>query len=227
MTATIPFPSRRVTAACLVAAGLLMTAGFAATPWEAEQTTRAYHDALLGHPDQAQVAAVLLHFGYLLLMPGAFGVMALVAPRGGWLLRIGGVLAVLGMATLPGLLITDAYDLALARELPPDVAARVSDAVGDLALSTILGFPTIVGVVLGMILLFLALWRAGEVPFAVPALVIAGWVVSFAGFGLVPTVAGGALMTLGFVLTAVRITRSVPGVAAEAAAPEVAAPAVA
>jgi len=78
-----------------------------------------------------------------------------------------------------------------------------------------------------MILLFLALWRAGEVPFAVPALVIAGWVVSFAGFGLVPTVAGGALMTLAFVLTAVRITRSVPGVAVEGAAPEVAAPAVA
>lgn len=205
MTNPIPFPSRRLTAICLIAAGVLMVIGFAATPWESEQTSRAYHDTLAANADQAQVAAVFLHFGYLMLVPAAFGIMSLLAPRGGWLFKIGAVLAVLGMATLPGLLITDAYDLAMAQELPRDVSVQVSDKVGELPLAMIMSLPAVVGTIFGMILLFAALWRAGEVPVWVPVLVSVGWIVSFASFGLVTIVIGGSVMLAGFVLAAIRL----------------------
>ncbi|HEX2778313.1 MAG TPA: hypothetical protein VHM30_02370, partial [Gemmatimonadaceae bacterium] len=42
---------------------------------------------------------------------------------------------------------------------------------------------------------------------AVPLLVAAGWVVPLVGFGLVPMLAGGALLLAGFALAAVRIAR--------------------
>ncbi|HTU14945.1 MAG TPA: hypothetical protein VMF31_07090 [Solirubrobacterales bacterium] len=205
MTNPNPFPSRRLTAICLIAAGVLMVVGFAVTPWESEQTSRAYHDTLAANADQSQVAAVFLHFGYLLLVPAAFGIMSLLAPRGGWLLKIGGVISVFGMATLPGLLVTDSYDLAMAQELPRDVSVRVTDAAGELPLSMIMTLPAVLGVVLGMILLFVALWRAGEVAVWSPVLVAAGWIVSFASFGLVTIVIGGSVMLAGFVLAAIRL----------------------
>ena len=40
------------------------------------------------------------------------------------LAHIGGLLAVLGLATLPGLLVTDFYDLALAEALPRAQSVR-------------------------------------------------------------------------------------------------------
>jgi hypothetical protein len=209
MTAAVnPFPSRRTTAICLVAAAAISVAGFAATPWESEHTVRSYHDALAAHPDQSQVSAVLLHFGYLLFAPAAVGILALMAPRGGWLLRIGAVLAVLGMTTLPGLLITDAYDLALAQELPRATGVMVSEAAGELPLSTILGLPAIAGTVLGLWVLSIGLWRAGEAPVAFPVLMIAGWVVSFATFEPVLIVGGGVVMLAGCVVAASRLLRA-------------------
>ena len=48
-----------------------------ATPWEDEATTASYHDALAAHAGQAELAATLLHFGYLLLLPAALGIMHL------------------------------------------------------------------------------------------------------------------------------------------------------
>src|SRR5262245_59042019 len=98
---------------------LITLAGMAATPWEDEATTTSYHDALAAHPGQAELAALLLHFGYLLLLPAALGIMHLARRASPKLAHIGGTLAVIGLATLPGLLVTDFYDLALAQALPP------------------------------------------------------------------------------------------------------------
>ncbi len=208
MTAANPFPSRRTTAICLVAAAAISVAGFAVTPWESEQTSRAYHDALAAHPGQAEVSAVLLHFGYMMFAPAAVGILALMAPRGGWLFRIGAVLAVLGMTTLPGLLVTDAYDLALAQELPRDTSVMVTDTVGELPLSTILGLSAVAGTVLGLWVLAFGLWRAGEAPVAFPILMVAGWVVSFATFEPALIVGGGVLILASCVVAANSLLRA-------------------
>ena len=102
-----------------------------ATPWEDEATTASYHDALAAHAAQAEVSATLLHFGFVLLLPAALGLMHLARRATPKLAHIGGLLAVGGLATLPGLLVTDFYDLALAQALPRAQSAEIADAAAS------------------------------------------------------------------------------------------------
>lgn len=199
------FLAPRATAGYLLGGAILTLAGFVATPWEDEQTTRAYLDALAANPSRAQVAAVLLHLGYMLLAAGAFGILALLGRDGGWGMRIGGVLTIVGATTMPGLLITDAYDMAIAQELPRDVGVRVSEAAGELPMTALIHLPAMLGFLLGGILLVLALWRAGVVPVAAPVLVVLGWVVPFVGFNATLFAIGGALLVAGYAIVAARL----------------------
>jgi hypothetical protein len=202
------FPSARLTGVCLIVASLLLQAGYLVTPWEEESTTIAYHASLAGHPDQAMIAATLLHFGWVVWAPAAFGVVALLRPRGGWLLAIGGTLAIVGTVSMPGLLVTDFYDLALAQELPARTAARVSDAATDHPLLVAFQLPAIAGCILGTTLLVFALWRAGVVAVWVPLLVLGGWLVTFAlPVSLVSFAIGGGLSMVGGIVAGVRIMR--------------------
>lgn len=201
-----PFPSPRLTGVCLIVASLLLQAGYLATPWEEESTTLAYHAALAGHPDQAMIAATLLHFGWVAWAPAAFGIVALLRPRGGWLLAIGGTLAIVGTVSMPGLIVTDFYDLALAQELPAGTAAAVSDAATEQPLLAAFQLPAVAGCILGTTLLFFALWRARVVAAWVPLLVLAGWVVTFAlPLSLVSFVVGGGLSMVGGIVAGARI----------------------
>ena len=92
------------------------------------------HDGLLPRrarrPSRARpsIAALLLHFGYLLLLPAALGIMHLARRSTPKVAHIGGILAVIGLATLPGLLVTDYYDLALAQALPRAQSVAIADA---------------------------------------------------------------------------------------------------
>lgn len=222
------FPSPRLTGVCLIVASLLLQAGYLATPWEEESTTLAYHASLAGHPDQALIAATLLHFGWVAWAPAAFGIVALLRPRGGWLLAIGGTLAIVGTVSMPGLIVTDFYDLALAQELPARTAARVSEAAVDQPLLILFQLPAIVGCVLGTTLLCFALWRAQVVAVWVPLLVLGGWLVTFAlPVSLVSFAVGGGLTMVGGIVAGVRIIGGAggdvrgtdPSLPAEAAAP--------
>lgn len=201
-----PFPSPRLTGICLIVASVLLQIGYLVTPWESEETTIGYHTALREHELQAQIAAVFLHFGWVVWAPAAFGVVALLSPRGGWLLKIGGTLAIVGTVSLPGLLVTDFYDLALAQELPPQTAAAVSDKASDFPLQALLQIPAVVGAVFGTTLLFFALWRARVVPAWVPFVVLGGLVVTFAlPVSLVSFAIGGGLSMIGGIVAGVRI----------------------
>ena len=64
----------------------------------------------------------------MLLLPAALGLMHLARRATPKLAHIGGLLAVVGLATLPGLLVTDFYDLALAQALPRAQSAEIADA---------------------------------------------------------------------------------------------------
>ncbi len=190
--------SRLIAVFALFAAPLLVLAGMAATPWEDEFTTASYHDALAAHPGQAQVAAMLLHFGFLLLLPASLGLMHLARGASPKLAHVGGLLAVFGLATLPGLLVTDFYDLALAEALPRAQSVPISDAALDGWAAMLLSLTGTIPVFVGMIVLAFAVWRAGVVPVWAAVLVTLGWLVPFASAGgLVLGVLGGALMTLG------------------------------
>lgn len=195
-------PLRRPAAALPLAGAVLFAAGMALTPWESENATGAYHDALAAQPARAQAAAITLAFAYALLAAGTLAGAGLIAGRRDWWLRAGTVVTVLGMTILPGLLITDAYDLALAQELPRADSVRVSEAAGDLVLSAVLGVAGGLGMLLGTSLIAIALWREGVVPIATPALVIASWIVGYATFTPVVMIGGALLLITAYALAA-------------------------
>lgn len=216
---TSSFLGPRATAGYLLGGALLTFAGLVATPWEDEQTTRAYLDAMAANPSRAQVSAVLLHLGYMLLAAGAFGILARLGRDGGWWMRIGGVLTILGATTMPGLLIVDAYDIAIAQELPRDVGVRVSETVGEQWMAAVIHIPAMLGFLLGGIVLLVALWRARIVPVAAPLLVVAGWVVPFVVYSAPVFAVGGALLVLGYLLVAIRLVAPAASGAEAAPAP--------
>jgi len=205
---TRPFPSPRLTGVCVIVASVLLQIGYLVTPWESETTTAGYHDALAAHPDQAGLAATFLHFGWVVWAPAAFGIVALLRPRGGPLLAIGGTLAIVGTVSLPGLLVTDFYDLALAQELPRATSAAISDKASEPFWLILFQLPAVVGSILGTTLLAFALWRAKVVALWAPLAVLAGYVVTFAlPVGLTAFAIGGTLTMVGFVWAGVRVLR--------------------
>jgi hypothetical protein len=222
----ITFPSRRLTAALLLAAAALMTVGLAVTPWEPDHSVTAYHDTLAAHADRSQVAAIVLYAGYVLLVPAAFGLVAGAGGRGGWATRIGAVVSVVGLVGLPGLIITDAFDLALAQHLDRETSVRISENAASSALAIVMTAPAGVGLMLGTTLLVAGLWRARVVPVAAPALVLLGWVVPMIGFSVEFIVAGALLFLAGCAIVATRLAHPAPepaempaATAAAAAAP--------
>jgi hypothetical protein len=202
MTATTFSP--RITAAALAGSGVLMLAGMAATPWEDEATTASYLEAIGSAPTQGQIAALLLHFGYLLLVPALFGLFALTRAHGGKLRAIGGVLAVVGLVTLPGLLVVDFYSIALYDQLPLEQAVAVEDRTAELFGAVVMQLTGALPGLIGFTLVLAAAWRAGVLPVAAPAVWFAGWIVSFTGIGgmAVSMVAGSAVVLAGLVLAA-------------------------
>src|SRR5688572_8127246 len=49
----------------------------------------------------------LIHYGFALFAPVAYAMVGLVRRRGGWIANVAGLFAVLGLSTLPGLVLTD------------------------------------------------------------------------------------------------------------------------
>ncbi len=140
-----------------------------------------YLESLAASPAQAQLAADLLYLGYLLIAVGIFGMIHLIRRRAVVLGHVAGVLAVWGWVTLPGLLVTDFYDLSLAQSANRQEAVIISDRAQNYAGAAVQGIPVLLGFV-GLVLLLVALWRARFAPVWVPPAVLAGMVAfSFAG----------------------------------------------
>ena len=119
---------RRAMGAAAVVGGLLTAAGFAATVRETGPEKLAYLDSLVVDPLRSQVAAVLLHYGYMGIVPMLLALAAMTRSR--W--RIGGniglALSLPGAFAVTGMLVTDFYDLAIRQSLPAEQAVGVSNA---------------------------------------------------------------------------------------------------
>jgi hypothetical protein len=199
--------SRIVASVALILAPIVTLAGMLATPWEKEATTASYHDALAAHPTQAGIAALVLHFGYLLLLPAALGIMHLARRSTPKVAHVGGVLAVLGLATLPGLLVTDYYDLALAQHLPRAQSVEIADSAMTWPAGVMLA-TTIAPMFLGLVTLLVAAVRAGVAKWWAPVAVAVGWILPFAsGTGIVPASAGAALIGVALIPIGVKVAR--------------------
>jgi hypothetical protein len=188
---------RQAIATAGVIGGLLTAAGFATTVWETAEGTQAYHDSLVVDPLRSQVAALLLHFGYFGIVPVllALGIMT----RRRWTVvgNIGLALSMGGALALPGLLVTDFYDIAIRQSLPAEQAAAVSDAAAALPLAAFVGGPLIMALFAGMVVLGVAAWRAGFFHWAFALLVVVSFAIPFVTpIGALQGIAQGACLAL-------------------------------
>ena len=124
------------------------------------------------------------------------------------LAHIGGALAVFGLATLPGLLVTDFYDLALAQALPRAQSAAISDATQESWAAAVMGISAIAPMFFGLVILGVAAARAGVVGRWAPIAIAIGWMLPFVtGTGLVPAVAGALLIGAVLLPIGVKVAR--------------------
>ena len=186
-------------------AGLCAVAGAAADPG-VDQDGAAMYAAYAANPDAVQFKSLAYHFSYALMGAAALMLVGLVRQRGSWLANVGGVLAWLGIATIPGFLLADFYDSAIGQIYGVEGTVEVNERMeGMWALMFMAGTGGI-GLLLGLPVAALAAWRAGLIPWWAPLAVVAGIGGGFLVIGA--NVAGAAVMTAGFVVLSVALARA-------------------
>ncbi|MEW9549071.1 hypothetical protein [Nonomuraea sp. NPDC050783] len=212
-----PIRFRRLAAGtCLIAAPLLYVAGVLADPalrlgGEAD-TVGVYGREL----EQVSLSAAVLHWSWVLLVPGVIGMIHLVRRRAVLLGHLAGALALLGVVNFSALMLGDFFYARLERELPPATGAALADrALADPG--AVLGFqiPGFAGLA-GLLLLGLALAYDRRVPWWAPFAMLAGVLVT--PMFWVGTVAGGLAYLAGSGVIGLRMIRMTD---AEWAAPAV------
>ena len=134
----------------------------------------------------------LIHYGYALFAPVAFALVGLVRGRGAWLANLAGLLAVLGLTTLPGLVVIDYHDVATANVAGVAVAAAASEEAGRLPGFLPVVVPALLASALSLPLAALAAWRARLLPAWVPLALGA----AVAGMPALPARVGFGLLAL-------------------------------
>lgn len=198
---------RRAMAVSIGVGAALTFAGFATTNWEGTSSKADYLHSLSKAPVQSQVAAVLLHFGYMGFLPMLLALGVFARRRAVKLGHVGLGLGLLGALSLPGLLVTDFYDLAIGQHLPTDKAVEVSDAAQNYGWAIAIGGPIVMGVFLGMLLLLVAAWRARFLGWWPPLLLVAGLVVTFTPKLLFAVIGSGAVAVV-MLTVALRVWRT-------------------
>jgi hypothetical protein len=125
----------------------------------------------------------LIHYGFALMAPVAYGIVALVRGRGAWLANVAGLFAIIGLSTLPGLVLLDFTSVAAALATDLDTATAIDTELESLTAFTAVIIPAFLTSVLALPLAVIAAWRARLVP---------GWL---AIFGVVTLVALNAAPT--------------------------------
>jgi hypothetical protein len=171
---------RMLAISSLLLAPVLMVAGVLVAPFEETKTDAAYLAAVASDTAGAELSAFLLHLGFLLLVPSIWAMAWLLGERSPVLGNLGLALGTLGAIGNSGIVLMDFSDIALVQELSladaVDVYAAVDSSWG-FVLSAMLGIPLLA---IGLLLLAVALCRAGELRWpilgVVPAAVVLGMV---------------------------------------------------
>jgi hypothetical protein len=189
-----------------VLAGLLAIAGAAADPYTGDGA--ALYEAYAAQPEALQWKATAYHFAYLFWGVASLFLAGLVRRRGSWLANAAGVLALLGLTTMPGFILADFYDSSIGQAFGVDGALQVEAGMEDMWALMVLAGTGALGLVLALPVATLAAWRAALLPWWAGAAATAGIVVGF--FVLGPTVAAGIALTAGFLVLSVALARVAP-----------------
>jgi len=102
----------------------------------------------------------LIHYGFALFAPVAYAMVGLVRRRGAWIANLAGLLAVLGLSTLPGLVFLDYFSVAVEHVSGLGATVKAEDAVEKLPGFAALAAPAFISAILAVPVATLALWRA-------------------------------------------------------------------
>jgi hypothetical protein len=137
-------------------------------------------EAYTASPGRMDIAATLLHNGFLFLGLGLFLTGLFVTARGKTLAMIGAVASGIGFADLSGAVLIDWFDSAAGRTVGVDAAVRIGDTAVLPGLVAGWFVPQIVGSALGPVILLVGLVRAGWVGSWTLALPVAAAVAALA-----------------------------------------------
>ncbi|WP_214109998.1 hypothetical protein [Acrocarpospora catenulata] len=156
---------------CLIAAPVLYVVGLAADPAirQGGDTLGVYGR----YPDQVAVSASVLHWSWVLLIPGIIGMIHLIRHRGVLFGHVAGGLALLGVVNFSGLMLGDFFYVKLEAGMP--TAAEGARLAEEAFAAAAPGFqiPGFVGLA-GLLLLGLALAYSRRSPWWAPFAMLAG-----------------------------------------------------
>jgi hypothetical protein len=159
-------PSRALAArrgflvAAPVLAGLFATVGAVADP-AAGISGDAMLEIYFANPDRLQLKSLGYHWSYAFWIVPAMLIVPLVRRRGAWLATISGLIGFLGVATMPGLLLSDWFDSAIGAAHGLEGHHAVTRAMEGMWGIPVFTAPGIVALLLALPLATLTLWRAG------------------------------------------------------------------
>ncbi|ETK36052.1 hypothetical protein [Microbispora sp. ATCC PTA-5024] len=153
------------------------------------------------NPAMAQLQSALYHWSWVLLPLAALGLLHLTRRRGVVLGHIGGLFAALGFINLSALLMGDAVEWWFGRHYPADQAEKLFNEVFDLP-GVVFSFqmPWVFLGPLGLILIMVALTRAGFVRWWIPAAGALVWISPYVmDYGPLSFLwSGGNVLVLGY-----------------------------
>lgn len=163
-------------------------------PHSTEPEPRGMYVAYGADPAGADIAATVLHYGFLSLAVGLLlAGLALASRRGRVLAVVGGALGFLGFANLSGAVVEDWYAAQMSAVLGPDAAMAIGQKAEAMpALTAGWMIPMVIGFSLGPVLLAAGLARGR---------VLSWWTIVLPVAGAVLITAGHDLAEVGFLVT--------------------------
>jgi hypothetical protein len=117
------------------------------------------------NPDPLQWKSFGLHWSYTFWALPALGAWAFIRSRGAWIANVAGLFGIVGIAMLPGLLITDFYDSAIGQVAGVETVEAVYGAFDGMWAVPAMVLPGNISLLVSLPLAAAAFWRAG----------LAGW----------------------------------------------------
>lgn len=180
---------------CLLAWPIFKLASDLARPGEPGNLTREFA-SVAAHPGGWTAGALLEMVAWILLIPGAIGIMHLLRGRGATLGNIGGVFTVLGMMGFVGGTVVTLFEVAMAQQ--PDRSAMITLYKAAMNSPILIFVLFIFTGLLGILLLVIGLYRARLAPIWMIALPLVAIALDFVGEGKVYGITEDAI--LGFAL---------------------------
>jgi hypothetical protein len=199
--------NRKFAAACLVAAPLALAVATAVDPALGDAPE---HGVYRQHPDAVLWHSVLLHWAWVLFVPGLLGLLAPIRRRGAVVGGVAWVAAVVGLVTFSALMSVDLAVLALEQTVSDAEAARVMDRFEGFVWGVV-GWqvPGLVGWAVALVAGPLAAARARVISWWTAGAALAGTALYFV-FAIEPvpvSLSGPLVMLAAYTVAAVQLVR--------------------